>query len=168
MTPISIQTSARIYQAIKEQLAFENDLLPEDQCLLDTLEGLSDLNEQIAALVRDAVRAKAMANALKLIIDDNVSRKLRFEAKSERLRALALYALTEAGIPKVDAPDMTISQAPGRPSVIITDESLVPDEFCKIERTPVKNVIAEALKSGRFVPYAVWSNPEKILRVHTK
>jgi hypothetical protein len=166
--PNNIQTSVRIYEAIKEQLAFEHDLLPEDQCLIDTLDGLTDLNEQIAALVRDAVRAKAMADALKIIIEDNASRKQRFEAKAERLRALALWALTEANIQRVEAPDMTISQVPGRPSVVITDEAAIPDEFCKLIRVPKKTEIAEELKSGRFVPYAVWSNPEKVLRVQTK
>ncbi len=109
-----------------------------------------------------------MADALKIIIADNQSRKMRFEAKSERLRALALQALTEANIPRLDVPDMTITNSDGPRRVIITDSEAIPDEMCKIERTPKKLEIAEELKSGRFVPYAVWSNPEKILKVHTK
>jgi Siphovirus Gp157 len=167
--PDSIQTAVRIYESIKQQLVYEYELLPEDKCLLlDTLEGLSDLNERIAALVRDSVRAKAMASALKIIIDDNVVRRQRFEAKAERLRALASWALQEADIPKLEAPDMTVSNYMGPPHVIITDEDAVPSEFCKITRTPMKKEIAEELKSGRFVPYAVWSNPERVLKVHCK
>jgi hypothetical protein len=166
---LDIHNSVRIHQVIKEQLLFENkELSEDDQTLIDTLDGLSDLPEQIAALVRDAMRTKTMAKALKIIIEDNVSRKQRFEAKAERLRALALWAMTEADIKKIDAPDNTISVVPGRRSVIITDEELVPDEMCKIERTPKKDEIAEELKSKRFVPYAVWSNPECILKVSTK
>jgi hypothetical protein len=165
----SLHHSVRLYAMIKEQILFENkELFEDDKTLLDILEGLSDLNEQIAAIVRDAERAKAMAAALKIIIDDNVSRKQRFEAKAERLRSLALWAMQEATLPKVESPDMTISQMPGRAKVIITDDALVPDEFCKIERTPKKNEIAEELKSGRFVGYAAFSNVVPILKVTTK
>jgi Siphovirus Gp157 len=163
----NIQTSVRIYAAIKEQLAFEHDLLPEDQCLIDTLEGLSDLPEQIAALVRDAVRASAMEDALKIIIADNQARKQQFAAKAERLRALALWAMTEANIPRVHAPDMTISQAPGRASVKIDDDNLVPDELCRIIRKPDLIAIGEKLKSGEFIPYARFSNVVPILKVKT-
>lgn len=164
----NLSNSVQIYNSIREQLALEFDLLPEDQCLADTLEGLSDLPELIAAIVRDSVRTKAMSDAIKIIIADNQSRKMRFDAKAERLRALALYALTEAGIPRIDAPDLTITNSDGPKRVIITDIAAVPDEFCKIERTPRKLEIAEELKRGAFVPYAVWSNPERILKVHTK
>ncbi len=163
-----VTDAVRIYKDIREQLMHEYELLPEDQCLIDTLDGITDLNEQIAALVRDSVRAKAMADALKIIIDDNIRRKRRFEDKAERLRALSLWAMTEANVHKVDAPDMTISNTEGQKRVIITDENAVPNELCKIERTPMKTKIAEELESGRFVPYAVWSNPARVLKVHTK
>lgn len=63
----SLHHSVRIYQVIREQLLFENNELSEDdQTLLDTIEGLSDLNEQIAALVRDSLRTTAMVAALKI------------------------------------------------------------------------------------------------------
>lgn len=164
----SLVNSVRIYETIREQLMHEYELLPEDQCLIDSLDGLTDLTDRIAALVRDSVRTKAMAAALKLIIEDNLTRMRRFEDKAERLRALALYAMTEANIQKVDAPDYTISNTEGQKRVIITDEDAVPNELCKIERTPLKMKIAEELKSDRFVPYAVWSNPDRVLKVLTK
>jgi hypothetical protein len=164
----SLVNSVRIYEMIREQLMHEYELLPEDQCLIDTLDGLTDLKDKIAALVRESVRTKAMADALKFIIDDNITRKRRFEDKAERLRALVLHAMSEAGIPKIDAADMTISNSPGPQCVIIKDEDAVPDYMCKIERTPMKTKIAEELKRGGFVPYAVWSNPERVLTVRTK
>lgn len=164
----SLNNSVRIYGIIREQLMHEYELLPEDQCLIDTLDGLTDLKDHIAALVRDSVRTKAMASALKIIIEDNMTRMQRFGDKSERLRALALYAMKEANIPKVDAPDYTISNTEGQRRVIVNDEDAVPDEFCKIERTPLKLKIAEELKSGRFVGYAIWSTPERVLKVHPR
>ena len=75
----SLVNSLRIYETIREQLIHEYELLPEDQCLIDTLDGITDLKDKIAALVRDSVRTKAMAAALKIIIEDNIVRKRRFE-----------------------------------------------------------------------------------------
>ena len=154
--------------AIREQLALEYNLLPEDQHLTDTLDGLTDFHEQIAALVRDAVRVSAMADALKIIIADNQARKQRFESKAERLRALALWAMTEAELSRIDAPDMSISKSNGRPAVVIPDESLVPDDMCVIKRHPDKVAIRDKLASNEFVSYASLSNVVPILTVRTK
>jgi Siphovirus Gp157 len=161
--------SVVLYQRLKaEILRNEDGIADDDQALLDTLEGSSDINEQIAALLRDAQRCDVMSNGIAEIISDNNVRRHRLDAKSARLRAMSLAAMQECGIPKIQAPDLTISIAAGVPSVVITDEAAVPDHLCKIERTPKKNEIAKILKSGEFVPYATLSNAVPVLKVCAK
>ena len=161
--------SVRLYQLLKEQLQLENpELSDDDQVLLDSLEGETDINEQIAALIRDAQRAEAMAKGIAEIMKDNAARKSRLETKSERMRSFALSAMQECGISKIQAPDLTISVSAGVPRVIITNDDCVPDSLCKIERTPKKGEIAKLLKSGEFVPYATLSNAAAVLKVSAR
>src|SRR5450631_4294527 len=109
----------RIYNSLREQLLNGGfDLTDDDQCLLDSLEGMSDVREQIAAVIRDARHAEAMAKGVAEIIKDNQARKSRLEVRSDRLRKLAFDAMQECKIPKVEAPDLTISIAKGVPRVI--------------------------------------------------
>jgi ribosomal protein S15P/S13E len=161
--------SVALYNRFKEQLQRENqELSDDDQCLCDTLEGITDVEEQIAMLIRDAQRAAAMAKGLAEIKKDNEARKQRLEAKSTRLRTFALAAMQECGIKNIPAPDLTISISAGVPSVIITNDDCVPDALCTITRTPKKNEIAARLKSGEFIPYATLSNAPPVLKVCSK
>ena len=126
-TTLPLETATRIHVKLKEwlreQFAFEND---EDQCFVDTLEGLSSFNEIVAALAREARYEEAQAEACKAIIKEIQDRKARREAKSERLRAAIAWALQEAGEKKVDAPDSTISLRAGKPKLIF-DRDATPD-----------------------------------------
>ena len=158
--------SVRIYQMLKEQLQRGYpELLDDDDALLGTLEGMSDVHEIIAGLIRDAQRAAAMANGIAEIMKDNAARKSRLEVRSDRLRGVALSMMQDCGIPKITAPDLTISVSSGVPRVIITNDDCVPDALCVITRAPKKSEIAKLLKSGEFVPYATLSNAPQVLKV---
>ena len=140
----------------------------DDQALLDTLEGITDVHEQVAALIRSSRRSKAMAKGLAEIIKEGQARKSRLEARGERLRKFAFDAMQECGIPKVEACDLMISIAKGVPCVIITNDDCVPDSLCTITRAPKKDEIAKLLKSGEFVPYASLSNAAPVLKVSAR
>lgn len=59
-----VSHSLTIYSAIRDRiLAFEPDL--DEQTLADTLEGVTDLQEVIAAIVRSALIQEAYAEGLK-------------------------------------------------------------------------------------------------------
>ena len=163
-----IGRSAAFYNQLKEALLSAGDLSEDDQTLLDTLEGATDTHEQIAALIRDARRAEAMAKGLAEIMKDHATRKSRLEHRNERNRGLAFAVMQNCGLAKVESPDLTISIAKGVRRVIITDEAAVPDNLCEIERTPSKKAIGELLESGAFVPFAEWSNVSPVLKVRTK
>ena len=163
-----ISRSAAFYNQLKAALLSTGELSEDDQALLDTLEGATDIHEQIAELIRDARRAEAMAKGLAEIMKDHATRKSRLEHRSERNRGLAFTVMQNCGLKKVESADLTISVAQGGRRVVITDEASVPNELCKIERTPSKKAIGELLESGEFVPFAEWSNPESVLKVRAR
>ncbi len=121
----------------------------DDDTLADTLEGATNLHEAIAALVRSALEDEAMARGLKGRLEDLTARLGRIEERAARKREIALHAMDEAGLSKITAPDVTISLRAGPASLVITDESLIPEWFfvpqpAKLDRRKV----LEVLKAG--------------------
>ncbi|MBV8473951.1 MAG: hypothetical protein JO107_02825, partial [Hyphomicrobiales bacterium] len=65
------------YAVLRDALMKQYDLDAEDETLLDTLEGATDLHEALARAAREAQRREAMADAMGAIIKDNQERKAR-------------------------------------------------------------------------------------------
>jgi hypothetical protein len=133
------------------------------------LEGESGLPDQLASLLRIALRDEAYADGIKAIIADNKERQARLEARAEKMRAIVKWAMGEASIPKLTAPDLTASVSAGRaPLEITNDVSVIPDAFCRIKREPDKTAIRKALEDGEMLPWAVLGNPQPTLRITKK
>jgi hypothetical protein len=148
------------------------DAFPDesDDDLIDTIAGESDLPDAIVAVLRAALEREAQAKAIK---DELIARLLyrahRLEDGAKSLRAAALQAMTEAGLPSIKAIDMSVSVGRGKPRVIITDPDLVPDALCKIVREPSKTLIAAAIKNfcgAKDIPGVTLSNPQPFLTIH--
>lgn len=154
---------------LKDQILAVYPQLAEDEtALLDTLDGLDTLNEQIAAILRHAIEREAHGKALAELIETMTARKRRLEDGAKSLRAAALHAMQEAGIKKIAAPDMTIGVSPGKPKLVITDETAVPDFLCRLKREPDRKAIAEHMKEhGLPLPnWAAWDTPRPFLQIH--
>lgn len=142
----------------------------EDEAnLADTIEGLSMVDDAIAAVVRAALEREAMAKALGELIDGMASRKSRLLAGAQSMRAAALNAMLECDIKKLQLPDMTVSASrSGLPKVIITEAERIPEHLCRVRSKPNKTAIGEALGAGQIVPGATLGNREPSLSVRTK
>ncbi len=127
-TILPLETATRLHVRLRDWLKknydFESD---EDQCLIDSLDGISDFKEIVAKLAREARYEEAMAEACKGLIKDMQDRKARREAKAERLRAAIAWAMAEAAEKKVDAPDATISVRDGTPKLVFDREATTED-----------------------------------------
>ena len=158
----------RRYKAIREALLADNADDIDEQTLADTTEGLTDLHEMLAAIVRGALEDEAMAAMLKVRMGQMADRMDRIEARAERRRAIVRDAMLEAGVDKLTMPDFTASVRKGTPHVVIVDEALIPDDY--IEQRPhlLKREIGEALKNGTPVEGAVLSNPGMTLERRTR
>jgi hypothetical protein len=138
-----------------------------EESLADTIEGESDLPGAVVAVLRAALEREAQAKAIK---DELIARLLyrahRLEDGAKSLRAAALQAMQEAGLPKIQAIDMSVSVGRGKPRVIITDTDLVPDWACIIKREPSKAAISKVLATGTDVPGVTLGNPQPFLTIH--
>ena len=109
------------YQATKERLLAN---WPEIDCetLDDTLEGITDLHEMIAAVIRSALVDEALHAGLRFRLDDMKERLSRLELRASKKRQLALEAMTEVGLIKLEQPDFTASARAGSPALVVVAE----------------------------------------------
>src|SRR5688500_20191039 len=94
------------YQLLKERLLADFPNL-DDDTLADTLEGITELHEMIAAVIRSALVDEALHAGLRLRLEDMKERLSRLEVRASRKRELALHAMSEAGLAKLEQPDFT-------------------------------------------------------------
>ena len=111
----------------------------DDETLADTLEGLTDLNEILVAMVRSALDDEALAAALSTRLGEMKARLDRLARRAKSKRSLVLDAMTKAELKKIVEPDFTISVRTAAPSVEVIEEDRIPDDYwkpqpCKLDR----------------------------------
>lgn len=154
------------YVILRNQLISEYPELAEDDvCLGDTLEGATDLHEQLFRVLRQVKLLEAEADGVRTYINQLNARAARKDKAATSMRRLVANVMQELGITKLDAPDMTVRLSAGKSRAIVTDAAAVPDDLCKIERTPLLTEIAAKLKAGESVAGCELSNGEPTLTV---
>lgn len=156
------------YQAIKLRVAEAHPDLDEET-LADTIEGLTNLHDVVAAIVRAALTDEAFGEGLRNRIAQMQERLVRLEDRAATKRQIARDAMIESDIKKITAPDFTISIRAGTASVQVTDEPAIPSKYWE-PRTPRlnKQLLAADLKGGEAIAGATLNNPEPVLSVRTK
>lgn len=166
----ALHESVVAYQRLRETLLVQYPSLAEDeQALVDTLDGISDLDLAIAAVMRSREDDLALSQALKLRIDDVRERLARFEARADAKKAAVFSAMQAAGRRRMEMPEFTLSMGAGRAAVRITDETKLPASVMKQPpAVPDKTLIGEKLAAGETVPGAELSNAQPHLIVRRK
>jgi Siphovirus Gp157 len=156
------------YQVIRDRLrALEPEL--DEQTLADTVEGLTDLYEILAAVAREALSDEAMALGLQHRIDAMGKRLDRLTYRAAQRREIVRDVMVESEIKQVAAPDLTLSVRPGNPSVTVIDEAAIPEDFFETQKPRLnRQKLLGALKLGADVQGAQLSNPAPVLTVRTK
>lgn len=163
-----IQLTTMQYQVIRDRIrALDRDL--DEGTLSDTLEGLSDLHEILAAIVRDALTNEAFAVGLRTRIGTMEERLNRLLDRAAKHREIVREAMIETEVKKVSASDLTIILRPGSPALVVADESAIPAEFW-VPREPRLNrqELLTQLKAGVEIQGAQLSNPQPVVTVRTK
>lgn len=159
----SLHAELTRHSILKDELLRRFPSLADDeQALIDTLDGISDLKEQITEVIRSAEDDEMLADAISDRIDQLKARQERLRTRSKGKRDAAFHAMQEAGIKKIEAPDATISLARSPVSVLITDDALIPGEYLRQPEPPApkpdKKAIKEALVAGQEIPGCILSN----------
>jgi hypothetical protein len=141
----------------------------DEETLHDTLEGLSNLPEMLAEVLRSMLDDHAMVSALKARIGDMQTRAGRIEERARKKRELVVSVMERADLRKLTEPDFTVSLRPSRPPLVVTEEEIIPADFWRAQPAKLdrQGLIAK-LVAGREVPGALLGNAPMTISVRTK
>ncbi|MEE7442651.1 siphovirus Gp157 family protein [Methylobacterium oryzae] len=139
------------WKALRERLETVDGM--DDQCLIDTLEGATDLKEAILELDQEIQEREAYALALAMKIDELNERKGRHLKVVDRLRTIILHAMDNAGLPKIEGAEATISVTKRKPDLHIENEAALPSQFFepqppKLDKTKLRKALEEGPVEG--------------------
>lgn len=142
----------------------------DEETLAGSVESETELDGAIIAAVRQALEREALSAALALRIKEMQERKKRLDDGADVIRRAVLDAMLSVGWKRLPmpVPDFTVSVGAGGPKLLITDESALPFDLFEVVSKPNRAAIKEALKAGREVSGAEFSNAEPHLIVSRK
>jgi hypothetical protein len=168
MTHFPLEIEVSKYQQLKARLLLTHPDLDEDT-LFDTLEGITNLHEMIAAVIRSALVDEALGTGLRSRLEDMKQRLGRLDERADKKRELALDAMNEAGLRKLEQPDFTATARIGSPALVIVAEDAIPQAYW-VPQPPRLNrqALLTELKRGGEVAGTQLSNSNPVLSVRTK
>ncbi len=111
---MDLEIAAATYRALRGRIRALDPSLDE-QTLADTVEGLTNIREILAAIVRAALADEALAQGLKGRVAEMEGRLERLRERAAKRRQIVKETMVELDIKKLTAPDFTVSVRPGRP-----------------------------------------------------
>ena len=145
-SPLNLELNRHTY--LRSRLLAEIPDIDEET-LADTLEGITDLREMLAEVIRSALEDEALASGLSTRLNDMKARLERLETRAGRKRQLALRAMSEADIQKLAESDFTASLKQGAPTLDVVDEVKVPAAYWKPQPSKLdRQGLLSALKAG--------------------
>ncbi len=141
----------------------------DEETLQDTLEGMTNLTDMLAEVLRSLLDDQDLGAALKARIGDMQARAGRIEDRARKKRELVTSVMERADLKKLMVPDFTVSLRPTRPPLAVIDEEALPEEFWKPQPPKLdRQGLISALAAGRDIPGAILGNPPMTISVRTK
>ncbi len=141
----------------------------DDVSLRDTLEGLSNLPEMLATILRSHLDDLALTAALRTRINDMQGRLSRLEDRAEKKRALVASVMERVDLRKLTEPDFTVSLRPTVPPLVVTAEAEIPEAYWRPQPSKLdRRALIAALTAGRTVPGATLGNGGMTIAVRTR
>jgi hypothetical protein len=141
----------------------------DDEALRDTVEGVSDLPEIVATILRSHLDDLSLATALRSRLADMQERLSRIADRAEKKRALVASVMERADLRKITDPEFTASLRSTPPPLVITAEGDIPSTYWKPQAPKLdRGSVLAALKAGQFVPGATLGNGGVTIAVRTR
>ncbi|TKI02565.1 siphovirus Gp157 family protein [Martelella alba] len=137
------------YKKLQDLIESGTELTPE--MIADTLEGIEGaLGDKLDATFSFVRNIEGLAKTCDEEAKRLADRKKSFETQAKNIRQYILNCLIAAGKDSLKTTYNTFSAAKGRASVIIDDESKLPDELVSttVVTAPDKKAILEAIEGG--------------------
>ena len=156
------------FRALRERIRAEDPDIDE-RTLADTVEGLTDLPEILASIIRSALADEALAIGLKGRLAEMQARLERLQQRAIKRRQLARDVMLELDLKKLDAPDFSVSIRPGAPTLLVIDEALVPKNYWEPREPRLsRQELVSDLKQGIEIAGVALSPPQPVLSVRTR
>lgn len=153
---------------IASLLALCPELAEDESLRSDMIEGETSAYDALTSLVRRIGEAEAMAEGIATYCASLKERKQRLERRAEALRAGILRLMTAADMRKAELAIATLSRTRTAPKVIITDESIIPEDCWRVKSEPDLAIIRDRLRAVGDVPGAVLGNGSESLTIRVK
>lgn len=156
MNNLALYQIAETYRDAVDKLS-DMDLPAE--AVADTLDAIQgELQVKATNVAAFAQNLEALAESIKFAEERMSHRRKVIENRVASIKSYIKTCMESAGVSKIESPEFKLSICKNPPSVEITDEGSVPNEFKKQPPPPPptldKKAIAEALKNGIDVPGA--------------
>jgi hypothetical protein len=165
---MNLTLSAVTYRTLRDRIRRDDPTIDE-QTLADTVEGLTDLHEIVAAIIRSALADEALAAGLKCRIGDMQARLDRLQDRASKRRQIAKDVMVELDLKMITAPDFSVSIRPGLPALQILNENVVPSIYWQPGEPRLRRqIMLNELKEGQEIEGVALSNPEPVLSVRVR
>lgn len=175
-----IERAISAWQQFRAELLVDEELVEDENVIADALksppppanasvDGERDLKHQVLALVGQLIDACVWADRrgveARVLAAEFTERARRYEARVERFRELIDQMMAAVEVRKVAGRFARASIVAAPSGSRITDETKIPDEYWKIERTLRRADLLADLKVGVVVEGAELSNGGETLRI---
>jgi len=167
-------TSSQLNSELHHHAYWRQRLLQEfpeanEDTLRDTLEGLTNLSEILASIVRSYLDDLTQAAALGIRIGDMEERLVRIEGRAEKKRLLVTTAMEQAGLKRLIEPDFTVAIRTTPTPIVIVDEKQIPPAWWKPQPATLdRHGLTAALRAGEVIQGATLGATRATISVRTK
>ena len=141
----------------------------DDDTLIDTAEGATDLTDLIVRILRSRQDDLDLVTGLKERLSDLQARLKRFEARADTKKTLVTETMETVGLKKIQDAEFTVSLRAVPPGLEIISEEEIPGDYWKPQpaRLDRQSLLGD-LKAGRSIPGACLGNGGMTLSVRGK
>ena len=147
----TLANQVRLHAEFRDALMLKYPDL-EDEVLTETLEGLTDLNEILAALIRSALDDEALVAALSTRLGEMKARLDRLSQRAKTKRSLVLNAMNKAELNRLIAAEFTVSVRAAPPTLEVIEAARIPQDYWKPQPAKLdRQRLIQELKAGAAI-----------------